>query len=135
LALQLLTSHVPFEHEAVPFWLEHATTLLQVVPQVDVDVRSISQPLLEMSSQLTVLVGQPVHIPATQVWLVVQATAWPHCPLALHGCTPLPEQLVCPGPQTPAQLAVAPDWTHVLLALQVESMLELRPLAAHFLTS
>jgi hypothetical protein len=72
---------------------------------------------------------------AARVDLNVQATAWPHWPVALHGCTPLPEQLVCPGPQTPVQLAVAPDWTQVLLALHVESMLELRPLAAHFLTS
>jgi hypothetical protein len=110
--------------------------MLPQVPQLSAFVlRSVSQPLTELSSQLTVLLGHPAHKPATHVWFVAHATALPHWPLALHDCTPLPAQFVCPGPQTPAQLAVAPEATQVLLALHVESMLELRPLAAHFLMS
>jgi hypothetical protein len=109
--------------------------LPQVVPQLDIEVRSTSQPSSELSSQLRVLLGQAVHAPEAQVWLVLQATALPHWPSAAHGWTPLPEQLVCPGPHTPLQLAVAPDSMQVLLALQVESIVELRPLLAHFFTS
>ena len=106
-----------------------------MVPQELVDVRSTSQPLSELSSQFTVLDGHAVHAPASQVWVVLQATALPHWPVAVHGCTPLPEQLVCPGPHTPAQLAVAPDSTQVLLAPHVRLMVELSPLAAQAFTS
>ena len=47
----------------------------------------------------------------------------------------MPEQLVCVGPHRPVQLAVEPEATQVLFTAQVDSTLELRPLAAHFLTS
>jgi len=107
----------------------------QVEPQVEVEVKSTSQPLSELSSQLIALLGQATHAPDTQVWVVLHATVGPHWPVVSHGCTPLPEQFVCPGPQMPVQLAAPPDSTQVLFALQVESMLELRPLLAHFLMS
>ena len=128
-------SQTPLPQDAVPCWVEQARMLAQVEPHVEVEVRSISQPLTELSSQLSVLLGQAVHAPEAQVWLVLQATVAPHWPLAVHGWTPLPEQFVCPGPHTPVQLAVAPDSMQVLLAPQVESTVELRPLLAHFLTS
>ena len=127
--------HAPAAHDALPCSVEQVRMLAQVEPQVEVEVRSTSQPLSELSSQLSVLLGQAMHTPAAQVWFVLQATALPHWPFAAHAWTPLPEQFVCPGPHTPVQLAVAPDPTQVLLALHVESMVELRPLLAHFLTS
>ncbi len=124
---------VPAAHDAVPCCVEQATTLAQVAPQVEVEVRSVSQPLSELSSQLSVLLGHAVHTPEAQVSLVLHATALLHWPFAAHDWTPLPEQFVCPGPHTPVQLAVAPDSIQVFPALHVESIVELRPLLEHFL--
>jgi hypothetical protein len=133
--LQLLVPQVAFVHEALPCCVEHATRSSQVVPHVVAASRWVSQPLSELSSQLTVLEGHAAQAPAEQVWVFLQATAGPHWPTLSQGATPLPEQFFWPGPQTPVQLAVEPDSTQVLLARHVVVTLELRPLAAHFLTS
>jgi hypothetical protein len=61
---------VPAAHDALPCCVEQARMLAQVEPHVDVELRSTSQPLSELSSQLSVLLAQAVHAPEAQVWFV-----------------------------------------------------------------
>jgi hypothetical protein len=50
-----------------------------------------------------------VHTPVTHVELV-QATAVPQAPAAVHVWTPLPEHCTAPGVQTPVQAPLTHAW-------------------------
>jgi hypothetical protein len=50
-----------------------------------------------------------VQAPLTQAWLV-HATAAPQVPLVVHVWTPLPLQVVWPGPHTPVHAPPTQVW-------------------------
>ena len=54
-------------------------------------------------------VHEPTQAPDTHAW-PVQALAEPHCPDALHDCTPLLEHWVVPGTQAPMQAPATQAW-------------------------
>jgi hypothetical protein len=82
--------------------LVHTARFAQLVPQVTVDVRSVSQPSDGEPSQSLVPGAQATHAPPEQICVCAgQMAGELHWPPDEHVWTPLPEHRVAAGAHTP----------------------------------